>query len=270
MNIYYFTFAQGKFKKLLNFNRIFTKNLGGFDYYNEFDESHIDNKFIGDNRELFNYQRGFGVWVWKPYLVLNQLEEANIGDIVVYGDSSVLVFRDIKKYLSDELQNKEIIFYETPFIEKYFTSFDLQNHIEVNELAWNTPQLHATFFAIKKSNFTMHFINEWLELCTNKTCLLPNDNFSTHRHDQSIFSLLVKKYDLKKTKDITLHGAVPELYLSIPRTKNGYTNVAYTDIDKSKLSNVSVMFIKRLPVVKSLFTIIFKSLIVLVKRKINL
>ena len=67
----------------------------------------------------------------------------------------------------------------------------------------------------KKTPFTMKFINEWLVLSTDerlitdiKNTLGENnlDGFIDHRHDQSIFSLLTKKYKLEAYRDPSQFG----------------------------------------------------------------
>jgi hypothetical protein len=56
---------------------------------------------------------------------------------------------------------------------------------------------------LRKSDFSSIFINEWLEMCcvcediTDTLSNIPNSNeFREHRHDQSLLSVLVYKYNI--------------------------------------------------------------------------
>ena len=42
--------------------------------------------FIDKYHNIFKHQRGFGYWLWKPYIILRKLEELNDNDILVYID----------------------------------------------------------------------------------------------------------------------------------------------------------------------------------------
>ena len=66
---------------------------------------------------------------------------------------------------------------------------------------YHSNQLIAGAFILRKCEHTRKIINEWYTITENyhliddSPSILPNDNsFSENRHDQSIFSLLRKKY----------------------------------------------------------------------------
>ena len=79
--------------------------------------------------------------------------------------------------------------------------FNFYNNTSVTE----TPQYMAGCFFIKKSKRSMSFINEWLDIFNKRFDLVDDtvsklenlNGFLEHRHDQSVFSLLCKKYNLK-------------------------------------------------------------------------
>ena len=67
-----------------------------------------------------------------------------------------------------------------------------------------TPQYMAGCFFIKKSKNSISFINEWLDIFYQRFDLVDDtesklknlNGFIENRHDQSVFSLLCKKYNL--------------------------------------------------------------------------
>ena len=72
----------------------------------------------------------------------------------------------------------------------------------------NSNQISGTFIAIKKSDFSVKFVKEWLRYCCNLEIISPvedktneDNDFYSHREDQSILSLLVKKYNIKSYSD---------------------------------------------------------------------
>jgi hypothetical protein len=79
---------------------------------------------------------------------------------------------------------------------------DLFEYLDMsNEKELNTPQLFATTFILRKCDHSVNIVKKWYETSCiyhnidDTPSFLPNDSgFVDHRHDQSIFSLLRKKY----------------------------------------------------------------------------
>ena len=85
-----------------------------------------------------------------------------------------------------------------------------------NSIYIDTNLIMAGFHLIKKSDMSINFYEEFLDYACNQENinnkfdpLIQNDDFISHRHDQSIFSLLYKKYKLKPFKDATQFGEYP-------------------------------------------------------------
>ena len=48
----------------------------------------LDAQFVKDHGEFIrNNPRGYGYWIWKPYIILKVLNQLDNGDILVYGDA---------------------------------------------------------------------------------------------------------------------------------------------------------------------------------------
>jgi hypothetical protein len=78
----------------------------------------------------------------------------------------------------------------------------------------NAPCL-VSFILFKKNDLIMKFVDEWLFFAQDERALtdIPNQlgkpnlpEFKAHRHDQSIYSILVKKYGFKRFADISQFG----------------------------------------------------------------
>jgi len=180
----------------------------------EFWEKHSE--FITSN------SRGYGYWIWKPYLnykLVNKIEE---GDIVVYADAGCELrpkrIERMKEYF-DILKTSEkgIIGMTLTFSEKHWTKMDLFYELNCQELINDKCQIIATAFIYKKCPHSQMIMEKWYEyacnyhLLSNSPSKLENDHrFIEHRHDQSIFSLLMKKYGCEQIGyEIVIEQKVP-------------------------------------------------------------
>ena len=171
-----------------------------------------DNDFWNKHKEFItNNRRGYGYWIWKPYLIKKTIDKLNNGDILLYMDAdSCIKINEINylyKYL-EEVQKTKII-YENHFKENinyYFSELrwnkmDLIHklNINVNDLNNNT-QTFANTIMLYVCDETRNLINDWYNYACDyhniddSPSIIPNHSlFSEHRHDQSILSLLIKK-----------------------------------------------------------------------------
>lgn len=171
-------------------------------------------EFIEDcnNKKL----RGFGVWLWKPYIVKQQLEEMEENDILVYADAGCMLnirgrqrlieyFKIIteSKYGSIGFKHNNEWVPRSPqegHIERVWTKGCVFDHFNArtHEIA-NTSQLVGGTFILRKCEHVMKMVNLWYETCCNYELLLDEPysmssfpDFREHRHDQSIFSIIRK------------------------------------------------------------------------------
>ena len=168
-----------------------------------------------------NGKRGFGYWFWKPYLILKVINELKDNDIIHYLDIGCHINNNsnkFKKYISlldadtrglvafqyYPIVNEDFKDIDFPKREEYkFTKADLFDYFGYlnNDKIINTPQFWAGSFFIKKNDFCIRFLENWIEVFKNNFELI-NDSpsskknfpgFIENRHDQSVFSLLCKK-----------------------------------------------------------------------------
>lgn len=213
-------FANDNYKKAQKLNSKTGKLFCRFDKIYNFSPLDISKEFFEENKKIFEYDRGCGLWLWKPYFINKVLESLNDGDIVFYCDSGACFFRNISPIL-DILKKQDIWVSILPLVEKQFTkekTFELMN---LNDEKYkNSNQISGTFIALKKSDFSMAFVKEWLNYCCNLEIISPVKDkskeiseFYSHREDQSILSLLVKKYSIRAYSDPSQYGRLPEKYI---------------------------------------------------------
>ena len=188
------------------------KDFGIFDkilIYNQYNLPKNE-KFDSLLKNRLVKSRGFGYWCWKPFIILDTLENMNNDDILIYSDIGCHIDKNgldcFYEYLDRVIDNK-ILFFNVGFLEKYYTKADLFSFFEKldDKSFTDTSQRAATVLLFQKNQFTLNFVKEWLDvfyqdftLADDTPSKIPNfDGFREHRHDQSIFSILSKKYDLK-------------------------------------------------------------------------
>lgn len=217
---YLINYADEKFQEAQKLNTNSAKRFCNFDKIIEYGPDDIDKHFFEKNKDILTLKRGNGLWLWKPYIIKKTLDKINYGDIVFYCDSGACFFRKCD-VVFNILQNQDIWVTVLPLIERQWTKkttfeimqLDIKKYGKMN-------QVSGTFIALKKSDFSIRFVDEWLSYCENYECISPSENrsyelreFIEHREDQSILSLLVKKYNIKYFSDPSQFGVYPEKYM---------------------------------------------------------
>lgn len=220
MNLHLLTFGSPKekynwtldrLKKEANYVKIF-KSINVFTEEDIFDfcpelESH--KKFMTESR-------GFGYWIWKYFLISKLFEHISNDEVVLYLDAGSTINENgldrLVFYYEMAIKN-EMISFQMEHLENQYTKRDTYDKIFLgDEKYYQTGQIHASCFLIKKTENTINFIEEIKKLCTEENYRYINDNqsiksnektFIDHRHDQSIFSLMVKKYNFCYIPDET-------------------------------------------------------------------
>jgi hypothetical protein len=205
--------------------------LIGFDNIISYGVGDIDHEFYNKNRKILESPRGVGYWLWKPYFINKTLQDLNDGDLLVYSDSGSYYISSVEP-LIEKIKNEDsgVLSFSLTEIEKDYTKRDtfILMDLDENEYAV-TPQREATFIWLIKNDFTVSLVKEYLHYAQNENIIsdLPNihgqnhTGFIDHRHDQSIWSLLCKKYRIPPHRLISQWG-VPH--------KNIYPNDMYGQI----------------------------------------
>ncbi len=177
------------------------------DYIKPIVESNII-KYHNDNYPL----RGYGYWIWKPYIILQELNKLQEGDILVYLDVHCIDdnLKDKFNDIIDKLQYQSIIIGTAGFNDYMYTTTKLRQHIEhflnykftIEQL--NDTQYEAGIIFIRNCVNSHNFIKQWFDIMmSNLDCITDiydndsenHETFIANRHDQSVISLLYKFYN---------------------------------------------------------------------------
>jgi len=151
-------------------------------------------------------QRGYGYWIWKPFVIQQVMKTMQNGEILFYCDADFILKKDknFLEKLKKDVKNNKIITSSTKEKELKWNKTDTINRlgVTINE---EDIQVQAGTLLIYVCDETRNLIDEWYSICCEKdyhyiddsASIKPNYvSFKEHRHDQSIFSLLLKKHNI--------------------------------------------------------------------------
>lgn len=156
---------------------------------------------------IVKHRRGFGYWIWKPYIILKTLNQMKEGDILLYLDCGFEIDisekNDLQQYI-DLVKTDKIVGSDSKCIEKEWNKRDLIDFLDMdNDGYLLTTQRQSGAFFILVCEDTKRLMEEWYTLACDyhliddSPSVLPNyEVFKEHRHDQSVISLLTKKYNI--------------------------------------------------------------------------
>lgn len=215
MKKHFISFADSKFLGTLNRIESQAINSNFFDSVETFNEN-----LLSDDIKQYcieNTNRGFGFWIWKPILIKEYLKKINFGDLLLYCDAGCTInsegkqrFNDYVSMLSKDDDDDIITFNMYANLEKFWSKMDIFLFFNSENLM-DTGQIGATSIFLKKTEKTIKLIDEWAHICVNYRNLLDDsksksnesDVFIENRHDQSIFSMVAKKYKTIQLPDET-------------------------------------------------------------------
>ncbi|MFT5308495.1 MAG: hypothetical protein ACI93R_002710 [Flavobacteriales bacterium] len=204
-------YASGPFVKNKKWNNKFIKLFVRPDLLLDLNDRDLKQDSIYlKGKAVFDEPKGGGYWAWKPWAILKAFDSANEGDIVIYQDCGIgLRFKNFIKptgLINIARRSGCIAGVEIPEygLNKFWTKaecFDLMGC--GNEKYKESPQIEATTSIWVVGDNNRKILKEWLNYCLDVRVIcdvaVENNeipNFIEHRHDQSILTNLVVKYNL--------------------------------------------------------------------------
>ncbi|MCQ2211620.1 MAG: hypothetical protein MJZ34_15165 [Paludibacteraceae bacterium] len=158
---------------------------------------------------IIQHQRGYGYWIWKSFLIERTLSHLAYGDFLVYLDSGCEVNKNANRRMQEYLLLAQtsklgLVCFSTMSRESNYDKGDVLDFLGMrdDQISLCSAQIMGGIMIICKNNKNEALVKEWkkiihdnLHLVDDTPSLSPNlPSFIENRHDQSIFSLLVKKY----------------------------------------------------------------------------
>lgn len=210
-------YANNIFRTSQQLNSKSGMETGAFDKVISYSPEDIDADFYNQNREILSQRRGNGYWLWKPYFIKKTLEMLKDGDFLFYCDAGAYFIQPITPIIDISLETgQNVMIFELDLMEKMWTKRDAFILMDCDRSEFtDSNQRLAGFTLWRKSNLAMEVAHEFLRFAQDKRiitdmknqCGHPNyPGFIAHRHDQSIISLLTKKYGLGAYRDPSQWG----------------------------------------------------------------
>jgi hypothetical protein len=206
-NVHFITFGNDTFK---NARELIMKEADELKFFDT-TTLYTDNSpeladFLKTHKDfILANKRGFGYWIWKFYIQLITMNKVSDGDIIVYADCGCSLnskgVKRLKEYVN-MARDKDLVAFQLPFDEYVWTKGDLLHELGCDEACYKTGQIMTTAFIYKNCGRMKDFFAKLLKIAlkdnykfvTDVQSVKPNlPGFSEHRHDQSIFSLGIKK-----------------------------------------------------------------------------
>jgi hypothetical protein len=173
-----------------------------------------DSDLLKDYNKSFG-GRGAGYWWWKPSIILHELTKLEENDLLCYIDTGFYINKKGKEKFYQYINSvkdryKLLAFKGNSSIEKHWTKRDLFILLNCDRQRYtNTEQICSGFMIFKKTHENIELLTAWQKVCMIDHAINDNQSFNEnypgfveHRHDQSVFGLLVKKF--YKNKDILI------------------------------------------------------------------
>lgn len=160
----------------------------------------LSDEFKRLQEDLLKDERGFGWWCWKPYIVNEEMMNADDGDILVYCDAGNEWVGDMRQAIA--AMDQDILFFSNGWRHMDWCKMDTAFAIlHDSDESFESEQVQASTFFIRVTPETRKFIKEWYAwslmpgMISNEPSMLPNvATFQEHRHDQAILCCLQIKY----------------------------------------------------------------------------
>lgn len=201
------------------------------DFYNNAKEFNVFNTItVLSGKTVFDYcpsllphkdymisEKSYGFWVWKHFIIREALNKIPENDILLYTDIGCHFnhsARDRMQYYYETCLEKGSLLFELSHLPEYmFTKMDTYKRVfPFGEKSLKTPQMVGGIIFLKNTQKNKEIFDELKVIGTEKNYHHLNDNeseypnhteFQGHRHDQSVLSLIAKKYHLFAITDET-------------------------------------------------------------------
>ena len=190
-------------------------NSAKMDYAEALDLSSLSIPFQISHKAILRKRKGAGYWLWKSYIILDALlHKLNDGDLLVYHDSGMYFLEDVGPLLKlCEDVKPSILTFAMHYQERLYSkrdAFILMNMNNPIVYAKNQTQRLANLIVAMKNCESIQYFMEYLP--TQWTFVLASDNdnvmgqpnfqgFRGNRHDQTVHSLLSKKWGILELRD---------------------------------------------------------------------
>jgi uncharacterized protein YndB with AHSA1/START domain len=195
-------------------------------------------------------ERGAGYWLWKPFIIAEALSAMQASEVLIFSDAGIEIVADLSPLLTIAAAQQEPVLILGYGCCSAWTKRDCFALLNADDARYHrAPMVDASFLLVRRTDYAMALIHEWLTYCKNdailtdrpNTCGLPNlKDFVDHRHDQSVLSILAARERIElfrrpsqfgnhlKLSDYRVPGEwIREPYSPMPQANSPYGELLY-------------------------------------------
>jgi len=200
------SYSNERFQRQLQLNKKSAIEVGEVDEYYSYGPNDIDPVFKEKNKDILSRSRGNGYWLWKPYIInKTMIEKLKYGDYLIYTDAAILYMNSTRLIINFMKEHKAKIWgNKLTLKERTWTKRDALILMDADTpYYYDTNQYMAGIQVYQKSKYAIKFIQDLLKYSQDVRIITDDNNvmgkenlpgFRENRHDQTVFSLLLKKY----------------------------------------------------------------------------
>jgi hypothetical protein len=174
----------------------------GVDSANRWHPLHLDQGFVQMASPTIEEQKGAGLYIWKPYVIWQEMQNLHDGDILIYADAGQTIISSVQPVIDRMYQ--DVMMFSNGWKHMDWCKMDvaeaiLPNNIQNEEAVLRQAQASLIFFRVSPES--RKFVKEWMlwclmpGFCDNSPSVLPNvSTFQETRWDQSVLTCLQIKY----------------------------------------------------------------------------
>jgi len=165
---------------------------------------------VGDKDFIEKNRKEVGFCIFKPFSIQKHLRDNPEVDLVVYLDAGSEINRNISSrqvfdFYLEEVKISGFLGFQLDNLERHWTKADLFKLLNTPFKDQNSGQIAGGHLLFTREFATKH-CQDWLEIMRrenyhyldNSPSVHPeSDGFISHRYDQSISSLLLKRYSAR-------------------------------------------------------------------------
>lgn len=170
-----------------------------------------------ENPEIFAHARGYGYWLWKPYIIEAALDEAPPGGIVFYSDIACEMVGDPARMLQIGATHDVCTFRIGGGLrQRQFTKRDCFVLLDADRTEfWDDEMVNGGFLLVRNTPRAREIVAGWKSAMRDFRVLsdepaglghpeLPE--LISHRHDQSVLSIIATRERLPILADPSQWG----------------------------------------------------------------
>lgn len=193
------------------------ERFGDFRFWNYSGRDFRSTGMCSRHPEVARTPRGAGLWLWKPYYLMQVLREMRPGELLLYLDAGIEITAPLDPLFELSRKGPGIcLFTVHDRLNRHWTKRDCFVLMDCDEQKYlDAEQSMSGVILVRKNSFTVDLVGRWLEYTTDvrivsdlpNVCGLPDyPGFVEHRHDQSILNNLRISHGIPGYADPTQYG----------------------------------------------------------------